>query len=342
MSVVEAEVMDSIVPSNSCLTPLRDVIRKGNALIEAVADLSLQECRFLVFVSSIIPSDFKVEEGRPLDLQVDVNEFIKCFGVSQKNAYREIKSIADKLMTKIIEFIHTDGDEVRVAFLARRKYNEGKGRIEIRIDENIVPQLINLKENFTQYNIKNVCHFRKSYSFRVYEMLKRFHRIKKREIDICEFKRKLGVSDKYDRFVDLKRVVIEPSIKEINELSDIEVQCHCETFKRKVVKLVFIIKDNEVNTSPQMKLRAAAEKLDAGENFCPELEELLKIEFRVSPKQARQIANLAKGREEHVRKKLPRIKSRYEALSEKKTSIGGYTFSALKSELIQAQKDLPL
>ena len=88
-------------------------------------------------------------------------------------------------------------------------------------------------------------------------------------------------------------------------------------------------------------MRAAADKLDA-DGTPSELERVLVSEYRVSQKQARQLAKLATGNEKKILAKLPRIKTRYEKLGEKKTSLGGYVFRAIKDELSTRQRGLPL
>lgn len=49
----------------------------------------------------------------------------------------------------------------------------------------------------------------------------------------------------YNRFPDLRRYVLEPAMKEINEYTDIDVSYREILKGRKVIKLEFHIKDKE-------------------------------------------------------------------------------------------------
>ncbi|NCC36862.1 MAG: RepB family plasmid replication initiator protein, partial [Chloroflexia bacterium] len=164
----------------------------------------------------------------------------------------------------------------------------------------------------------------------------------KREFDIDELKAKIGLAGLYDRVGNLKVRVIDPAMREINETSDIMCEYEQRKRGRKVTGFLFLIRDNQRTKSPREKIRAAAQQLDDGANKAPDLAKLLREEYRVSATQARQLANMAVDHEDAVRARLPKLKARYEKLKEKKTSLGGYVFMALKDELTVKQRKLPI
>ncbi len=326
------------------------LVVKSNALVNAMFDLSLQGNRFLAFAISLLDRHQEPEIGKPIELEIPVKEFAATFELDQKSAYREIEILADQLQRKIITLQpdqSLNGRRVKVGIITKQEYLDGAGRVWLRFDEDLVPHLLGLKAQFTQYRIKDVYQFSRASSWRVYELLKQYKEIGKREFEIEEFKRKVGVPNLYPRIGDLKKRVIDPAVAEINATSDIKVQYEQKKRGRRVVGFIFLIRDNDATKTPQEKVRAVVEKqLDTGLDKAPDMAALLRNEYRVSAKQARQLANLAASQHatQRLTKQLPDIKARYEKLpaDKRKTSLGGYMFKALHSELMPKQMDLPI
>lgn len=321
------------------------LVVKSNALISAMVDLSLQANRFLAFAISLLPRDIDPLAGKPIELEIPVMEFAKVFEIPLTNVYPEIEELADKLQRKIITLQPDQtlsGGRVKVGLITRQEYREGEGRVWLRFDEDLIPHLVGLREKFTQYRLKDVYQFARASTWRVYEILKQFKEAGKREIEIEDFKRMTATTGKYPRPTDLKARVIDPAIEEINATSDLQVQYEQKKRGRRITGFTFIIRDNPNTKTPQERVRAAAESLDNGRELVPALAQILTEDYRVSQKQARQLANLAIGQEERVLAKLPKIKARFEKLKDRKTNLGGYIFNALKDELTPKQGALPL
>lgn len=315
----------------------KSLVVKSNALIEAMSDMGLQELRFLAFAASRLPHDLVPEKGKPYDMEIDVQSLARTFEMEEKSAYREVKALADKLMRKIVQF-DDEGYEVAVGLISRRKYHHGEGRLWFRFDEDLLPHLMGLQGSFTQYRLKDVYQFQRPSTWRVYELLRQFKEIGKREIELEDLRWKLGLADKYERPIDLKKWIIEPAIEEINATSDLLVQYEQKKRGRRITALVFHIRDNSNTKTPQEKVRAVVEKLDTGTDNAPDFTRLLREKYRVSPKKARELANLvaAHNAVDRMTKLLPKINARYERLAKegRKTSLGGYVFKALYSELL--------
>jgi plasmid replication initiation protein len=325
------------------------LVVKSNALINAMFDLSLQGNRFLAFAISLLDRSQPIEIGKSVELEVPVKEFAETFGLDLKSAYREIEVLADQLQRKIITLQpdqSLNGRRVKVGIITKQEYLDGEGRVWLRFDEDLVPHLLGLKAQFTQYRIKDVYQFSKASSWRVYELLKQFKDIGQREFEVEEFKRKVGVADHYKVIADLRKRVIDPAIAEINAASDILVQYEQKKRGRRITKFLFLIFDNDNTKTPREKIRAAANKLDTNQDNAPDLSKMLQEEYRVSDKQALQIANLAAHQHSTQRlyDMLPTIKARFEKIPREKrtTSLGGYVFKALKDELTPKQAKLPL
>lgn len=321
------------------------LVTKSNALINATFDLSLRANRFLAFAISLLDQREEIGPGQSVEIEIPILEFARVFEIEASgNIYREIEALADQLQRKIITLQPHQtlkGSRAKFGIVKRADYFDGEGRISLEFDKDLVPHLMGLKEQFTSYRLKDVYRFGSVHTWRLYELLRQYKGIGKREFDVDELKAKIGLAGLYDRVGNLKVRVIDPSIREINETSDIMCEYEQKKRGRRITGFLFIIRNNQQTKTPREKIRAIAEGLDA-DGTPNELENTLTNDYKVSPKQARQLAKLATGNEKKVLAKLPRIKARYEKLKEKNTSLGGYVFRALKDDLSTKQRGLPL
>lgn len=322
------------------------LVTKSNALINATFDLSLRANRFLAFAISLLDRHQAVSAGQSVEIEIPVLEFARAFEVEASgNIYRELEALADQLQRKIITLQPHQtlrGSRAKFGIVKRADYFDGEGRILLEFDKDLVPHLLGLKEQFTSYRLKDVYRFGSVHAWRLYELLRQHKALGKREFDVDELKAKIGLAGLYERVGNLKVRVIDPAMREINETSDIMCEYEQRKRGRKVTGFIFIIRDNQRTKSPREQIRAVANKLDDGADKAPDLAKLLREDYRVSAVQARQLSNLAVNHEATIRARLPKLKARYEKLIDKKVSLGGYVFKALKNELTAKQGSLPL
>jgi len=308
-----------------------ELVVKSNALVNAMFDLGLQANRFLAFTISRLDHSAEPKPGHPIDLEIDVPGFAEAFDIDLKNAYREVENLADQLQRKIIQFESAPGERIKVGIITRQKYCEGEGRVWIRFDEGLVPHLVGLKNQFTKYRIRDVYQFQRAATWRVYELLQQFKDIGKREFDLDEFKRKVGILGQYSRATDLQRWIILPAIKEINKTSDIKIDFEKIKRGRTIVGIRFFIFPNQDTKTHREKIRDKVEQAfppQPPKN--PDFVRRLREEFKVSQKQADQLARLWERRENQAEKFLARIRRDHEAGKVK--TLGGLTFKVLREE----------
>ena len=90
----------------------------------------------------------------------------------------------------------------------------------------IIPLITRLEEQFTKYDIEQVRELSTGYAVRLYEILIAWRSTGKTPIiEIQEFRKKLGVLDtEYKQMNDFKKRVLDPSINQINDKTDIKVK----------------------------------------------------------------------------------------------------------------------
>ena len=83
---------------------------------------------------------------------------------------------------------------------------------------------------------------------RIYELLKQYERIGRREIDLQELRRYLGIlEEEYSRFYDFERRVLKQAKEEINEQTDLNIDYEKLKTGRRITSILFKIeaKDQE-------------------------------------------------------------------------------------------------
>src|SRR5699024_7635742 len=119
----------------------------------------------------------------------------------------------------------------------------GKGIIQFSFDPKLKPYLLQLKRTFTSYRLNNIMSLGSYYSIRFYEFFKKWERTGKWRVSLKHLKSLLGITQKsYEIYGNLKNRVIRPSIKELNEETDLMVELEEVKKGRQVIELIFKIK----------------------------------------------------------------------------------------------------
>ena len=201
------------------------VIRKSNELIEARYRLSVNEQRLIFSLISLInPNDEDFQE-----YVIKIDALAEMFGIEKGNGqYERTHEAAKELLRKPLDLSKGKSREF-VTWLDYVKYQEGKGEVIVSFHKALKPYLLQLKEHFTQYQLPSIAKFRGQYSARFYELLKR------REYQgdggqfwvkysILELRMILDIPDsEYSRINDFRRYVVDASMKEIQEFSDLKI-----------------------------------------------------------------------------------------------------------------------
>lgn len=235
-------------------------VRKANDLIQKSRfSLSLQQQKIVLYLlSQISPFDeeFKLYE-------FSISEFCKVCGIDETSGknYHSLKTAIKEIRDKSIWVSLGDGRETTLAWIEKPYINNGNGIIQIRLDRDMIPFLLQLKQNFTQYEIIWTLHFKSKYTIRLYELVKSIHyhelEIYKKRYTVDELKGLLD-GERYKEYRDFKRRVLAPAIDELNQYSDKTVSFEEVKSGRKVVAVEFTISSKDSLVA--LKIRSDIEK----------------------------------------------------------------------------------
>lgn len=215
------------------------LVIKSNKLIEARYQLSLNEQKIILYAVSKL--DTTKDKFNILEIQT--REFIELLNTSQFR-YVEIRELVSNLMSKQIR-IETDKRDLVANWVSSIDYIKDTGLIELEFSEKLIPYLLQLKEQFTRYQLENILYLKNKHSIRIYELLKQYQKIGKREFTVDELKKILMLEGKYEQFRDFNKSVLKQTMEEINEFTDLNIDIKYIKQGRKVVSIKYIIESKD-------------------------------------------------------------------------------------------------
>jgi len=205
-----------------------ELVVKDNLLINASYNLEVTEQRLILLA---IINARQTSNGITADskLEIHASDYATRFNVTNDGAYRALKNAVLNLFDRQFSFKEEDKNgkigTVKSRWVSRIKYIDDSATLEITFAPDVVPLITRLEQHFTSYQIKQVAQLTGKYAIRLYELLIAWREVGKvPQINLAEFRNKIGVEDdEYMRMSDFKIRVLEPSIKQINEHTDITV-----------------------------------------------------------------------------------------------------------------------
>lgn len=222
----------------------KSLVVQANHIIEARYKLSLEEQRLIKILISMIDEGDKDTKT----YLIKASDVAEMLGITDDHIYYTIKQVTAKLLKQVL-FIKKDGGELQVSWLSSVEYLKG-GMIELEISQKLRPYLLQLKEHFTQYQIRQIARLKSGFSIRIYELCKCNEFKGGFNIKLDDLKKMFMLETKYKLYGDFKRYVLITARDEINETTDIEIEFQEVKEGKKVDSIKFHIK-NKAKISEQ-------------------------------------------------------------------------------------------
>ena len=200
------------------------VVKSNDLIQKSRFSLTVQQQRVILYLISKI--GYGDEDFR--EYEFDVKDFCRVCGLYDDSGKyytelkRQIKEIRDKSMW--IEI--SEGEEVLLSWLERAQISRNSGKIKVRLSEDMKPYLLQLRDNFTKYEIAYVLCMRSKYSIRLYELVKSIHYMEQetyvRTFTVEDLRRRLDAGT-YPRFCNFNQRVLKPAVQEVNTYTDKEI-----------------------------------------------------------------------------------------------------------------------
>lgn len=219
-------------------------IRQSNFLIEARYKLTTQEFRIVSIIKSMVSQgdeDFK-------EYRINLKDIAKIIEVTGDSLIPDLKKATNGLLRKPLVIYH-NGATIQMNWISSYKHIKGNTFIQIRLDPELKPYLLQIKSHYTDFELKELLSLKSFYSYRIYELMKQYHPIiPKRSFDLEELKEILGCQDSYPSYSNFRDKVLEPAVLEINNNKQLKISLGFEQDKvgKKVKGITFFIYERNI------------------------------------------------------------------------------------------------
>lgn len=224
------------------------LVREANNLIEAKYKLDIWEARiFLSALAQIRPDDEDFKKYK-----IYVNDVIAEHNITSKAAHGLLKKAANTLRKKEITIPYEyEGEMLKLTTGLITAYgtknddewedNDG-AYVIVDLHSDLKPYLLQLKAQFTQYNIAFLMQMQSGHSRRIYRLLKQYVKIGRRKLTIENLREILCIEKgEYKKYSHFKKRVLQKAQKDLETYSDLTFEFEEIKRGRKVREIIFII-----------------------------------------------------------------------------------------------------
>ena len=204
-------------------TPQEVTLWQSNFITSAKYEMSALEKNIIYMVMAQIRKEDTAEKV----YLVSAKELMLLTGSEVK--YADFQKATAKLITRLLQGTLANGNFLQTTFVSSAEYLKGQGLIEITISPKIRPFYIDLKREFTTFQLNIALNLHTVYAKRLYEIFSMYKNMKDKTftINLLDLKQRLLLidektgRDKYEKFTHFKKAVLDPAEREINTKSDI-------------------------------------------------------------------------------------------------------------------------
>ena len=227
------------------------IVAKRNVLNELRSNnMTLQELRFFsIYLSKINPWDLSTRVVRfPLD------DFRRIMGLGSDMNITHFKYTVRHILQQIVEVPNEKGSGYTAFQLFKEavveKNNNDEWYVEFDAHDKALPLMFDFKDRYFKYELWNALRLKSPNQVRMYEILKQYEKIGKRELSVQDLRELLGIGKKEysgrTGWSDFKKKVLDSCQQALKETTDI-----CFTYERgkvgqggKWLSVVFYINKN--------------------------------------------------------------------------------------------------
>lgn len=219
---------------------------QANTLISGRQALKLNSAKLIR--AAIMQIKYDDQELKPYI--ITISDLAELLNISRSNIYRDIDEITDDILNNPVFIKAEQGIKVKwmkIPWVSKCEYQSDVG-VAIKLNDELKPLLLNLKERYTQYTLDNILSMKSVYAIRIFELLqeKVLSKVLPKkgmdlELTVEEIRECCDCMDKYKAFANLKQRVIDVAINEINRVTLYRITYTYKKSGRAVVAVIFHI-----------------------------------------------------------------------------------------------------
>lgn len=238
------------------------LIRKDNRIVQKTINKFTYKQNQLMAL--LLGKYVNLKSQECIDTEITIEELRKALDIKSDggNFYERMRIAIEKFGENSSVGIYTEkkGKPKYVWMPYFTKIELTETEVSFKWNNEMKPFLTNLKENYTQYLSNDYLKLKSVYSQNLYEQLKSLENFKKKYgkdpiIPLEEIRNFLQIKNEgcYKEFKRLNDLIIKKAVKEINEVTDLNVSYETQKKGRKVVAIVFDIKRKNWNYKKKQK-----------------------------------------------------------------------------------------
>ena len=196
-------------------------VKKSEQLVYGKYKLSATAQKLVTTVISLVQKEDEYNK----EYCILAKDFVEMSG-TKTNDRDALKNACEEILSKPLK-ISTGRGWLMANWCNDIEYVHEKGIITYKVSEKLKPYIIDLKNNYLKYDLKNILPLKSEYSIRVYEWLKDIYNSKQRynkkmieEFEIEFLRERLIIPDSYNTNNVFTRV-IDKAKKDLEEHTDI-------------------------------------------------------------------------------------------------------------------------
>lgn len=239
------------VPTKAPLRAAREqglaprTVTQSNELIQAAYSLTLNEMRLVLMAASQI--DPRKPPKRNVSIRITAGDFADLFDIkSSGHSYEALADAASRLYERSIRSLAKNkrGEPIEEKRWIAGRATYDDGTVTLQFNESVLPYMTLLSAKFTTYQLRQVSGLSSQYGIRLYQLGAQYKRLGERYIELEVLRDMLDLGEKYANVKDLRRWVIDPSMKEISETSDLQMEAKPVREGRRIVGFLLTMEEN--------------------------------------------------------------------------------------------------
>ena len=199
----------------------KEILRQHNAITEARYEMSALEKNILY----LLMAELSEEDESHKDYFINFDDLQER--TPEKIKMPQLIKASEKLVTRVYSIKKANGGILDAALVSSVKNYPELKKIRLRVGSMILPYLISLKKNYTEFELEMALRLKSKYSKRLFEMLSQHKDIGTFLIDIKTLKYRLNLIDekrkkeKYQAWSMFEKEVLKEPQNQIEKITNI-------------------------------------------------------------------------------------------------------------------------
>lgn len=186
---------------------------------------------------------YKQTPNIDISYTLTAKEFSEIFNIELANSYRFLKKACKIIAREAITIEKPDSFETwEIPICSMARYNHKEGSMTIEFNQKIMPYLMQVKEKFVLYNLKEISNFGSFYTTRLYELIQEFKDTGWVNKSISQLRTIFAAENIFKKYNDFKKKTFGHAVDEINSQFDIDLTFREVKEGRKIVSIHFFFK----------------------------------------------------------------------------------------------------